>query len=187
MDPADRQDQIIKVAAEHFAKDGITGASISAIAHDAGVARALVYHYFPGRDALLEAVLRAEAERLLHATRPDFALSPRQNLNRALAAYLDFFATSSGGVREPYNPAHAVPTVRELAHTNHQHHIQWIFQCTEQPDTPRNRLAIGGWLAFVEFTARHSIEVGELAPNDVIEICIAALEGALHTVFTEPE
>ncbi len=77
--------------------------------------------------------------------------------------------------------------MRELAHTNHQHHIQWIFQCTEQPDTPRNRLAIGGWLAFVEFTSRHSIEVGELAPNDVIEICIAALEGALHTVFTEPE
>ncbi|MDP9851695.1 helix-turn-helix domain-containing protein [Corynebacterium lowii] len=58
MGSADRSEQIVRVAAEHFARHGIAGASLSAIARDAGVTRALVYHYFAGKEALLEAVLR---------------------------------------------------------------------------------------------------------------------------------
>jgi AcrR family transcriptional regulator len=183
MDPGERRQQIVRVAADHFARLGVAGASMSEIAKDAGVTRALLYHYFTGKEALLDAVLRRESDRLLRATMPDRALSPRQNLTRALGAYLDFFAASSGGVRELYSPATAVPTVEELNHANHEQHVYWLLEYTGQPDTPRTRLALGGWLAFVEFTARQGVEAATVGRDSIIDVCISTLEGALGTSF----
>lgn len=167
------------MAAEHFARDGVAGASTIAIARDAGVTRALVYHYFPGREALLEAVLRREADQLLAAIEPDPALTAGANLRRALAAYLDAFAASRGALRELYSPASTVPTVLELAHANHLVQLQWLVDQTGQPDTASTRLAFGGWLAFVEFVARQSVDSTDIPRGDVVELCVAALEGAL--------
>ncbi|MWB99325.1 TetR family transcriptional regulator [Agromyces sp. MMS17-SY077] len=185
MSPADRSEQIVRVAAEHFARDGIAGASMRAIATDAGVTRALVYHYFPGKEALLNAVLRRESDLLLEATRPDPALSARANLRRALGAYLEFFEASRGGVRELYSPASTVPAVSELAEANHGVHVRWLLGYTEAQDSPRARLALGGWLAFVEYTARQSVDGGNVARADVVDLCISTLEGALGTSLTD--
>lgn len=184
MSPTDRSEQIVSVAAAHFARDGIAGASMSAIATDAGVTRALVYHYFSGKEALLNAVLRRESGLLLEATRPDPTLSARANLRRALAAYLEFFAASRGGVRELYAPASAVPAVGELAEANHRVHVHWLLEYTKAQDTPQARLALGGWLAFVEYAARQSVDSGTADPAEVIDLCISTLEGAMGTSLT---
>lgn len=152
---------------------------MSAIASDAGVTRALIYHYFSGKEALLNAVLRRESDLLLEATRPDPALSARANLRRALGSYLEFFAASRGGVRELYTPASSVLAVGELAEANHQMHVQWLLGYANAQDTPQVRLALGGWLAFVEYAARQSVVGGKVAPADVIDLCLCALEGAL--------
>lgn len=146
--PDVRAAQIVEVAAQHFARDGVAGASTIAIARDAGVTRALVYHYFPGREALLAAVLHREADQLLAATEPDPALEVGANLRRALTAYLDAFAASRGALRELYTPASAVPTVRELARANHLIHMQWLLEQTGLPDTTQARLC-DWWLAGV--------------------------------------
>lgn len=183
MAPDARARQIVAVAADHFARDGVTAASMSAIAKDAGVTRALLYHYFPGREALLEAVLQREADRLLAATRPDPALAPGENLRRALTVYLDFFAASRGGVRELYSAASAVPAVRQLADANHAVHVRWLLDHTGQPDTPQTRLALGGWLAFVEFAARQAIAAPDVPRDDLVRLCITALEGVLGQRF----
>ena len=75
--PDARCDQIIEVAAVRSIRDGYVGASMSAVAGDAGVARPLVYHSFRGKSALLKAVLMREAEALLEAMRPDPECSAR--------------------------------------------------------------------------------------------------------------
>lgn len=183
MNPADRSEQIVRVAAGHFARDGVASASMSAIAKDAGVTRALVYHYFPGKEALLNAVLRRESGLLLEATRPDPALSARENLERALGAYLDFFAASSGGVRELYSPASRVPTVREPADANHEVHVRWLLDYSDADDTPRARLALGAWLAFVELAARQTVGGDDVTRDEVVDLCISTLEGAMDTTF----
>ncbi len=64
MEPHEREEQILKIAAEHFARRGVLGASMSAIARDAGITRALLYHYFPGKDSW-RAVTRREANAVL--------------------------------------------------------------------------------------------------------------------------
>ena len=159
MEPADRQEQIVRVAATHLSRDGAAGVSMSSIAKDAGVTRALIYRYFPGKQALLDAVLRHESERLLAATEPDPKLSARDNLHRSLNAYLDFFSASSGGVRELYT-ASANPVARELVEANHELQATRILQVLELDDTPRHRPA-AGWRSWSSPAAASSREPPE--------------------------
>jgi AcrR family transcriptional regulator len=84
--PAERLPQLLEAAMEEFAERGYAGASMAAAAARAGVAKALIYHYFPGKPALFKAVVRsfiqpvfAEAERLV-AAHP----GPRAELLRRL-------------------------------------------------------------------------------------------------------
>jgi AcrR family transcriptional regulator len=72
--PAERLPQILDAAMAEFAERGFAGASMAGAASRAGVAKALIYHYFPGKAELFQAVVRAcvqpvfaEAEALVAA------------------------------------------------------------------------------------------------------------------------
>ena len=51
---------ILEAAERVFAEDGLSGARTDAIAARAGVTKALLYYYFPSKDALYRAVLDAQ-------------------------------------------------------------------------------------------------------------------------------
>jgi AcrR family transcriptional regulator len=53
-----RRNQLIDVALELFSEHGIDAAPISKIAEKAGVAQGLLYHYFSGKEALLDAIIQ---------------------------------------------------------------------------------------------------------------------------------
>lgn len=179
LDPAERREQILRVAAEHFARNDFDASSVTAIAERAGVTRALVYHYFPGRGALLDAVLRAESDAVLAATAPDPDLSPRQNLERALNVYLHHYAMSSGRIRDVYDPPAGAPgLVRQLADENHQAQIRRVLEYLGRAGSSEARLAVGAWLAFVVEAARASVAEAAVPRRDVVELCIRVLEAA---------
>lgn len=155
LSPESRRAQLVDVAARLLADDGLDALTVPRVARAAGVARALVYHYFPGRDALLEALWRREAAALLDATALDPDVPVRTNLERALGAYLDHFAASSGALRELYAPGAATPpVVRDLAEANHAVQVARVLAAFDLPATPQRRLAARGWLALVEEVAR---------------------------------
>ena len=52
-----RRDRLVDAALAVFARDGVDGASIKKIGRAAGVAPALIYHYFESKEALLAAVV----------------------------------------------------------------------------------------------------------------------------------
>lgn len=178
MHPDDRREQIVHVATEHFGQEGYERTSMSRIARDAGVTRALVYHYFPGKEALLEAVLRREADALLMATAPDASLSAGANLERALGSYLDHFTASRGELRELYTPHPMTPpVVWEIASTNHEIQVARLLDVLGQPETPRLRIALGAWLALVEEAARESVDAA-VSRDEIIRLCLDALQAA---------
>ena len=177
--PDARREQILRVATDHFTHENNDAVSIQKIAADAGVTRALVYHYFPGKDSLLEAVFQAEAEALLAATAPDPALSARENVERSVGAYLDHFAASSGKLREFYAPRGATaPLVQELVARNHHAQVERILPLLGS-DTPLARLAIGAWLAFAAEAARLSVSTARVSKTEVIGLCIDAMQAVL--------
>lgn len=157
---------------------------MSAIAKEAGITRALVYHYFPGKEALLDAVLAREASQVLLATAPDPSLSQQENLERALAAFFDHFAASTGGLRELYAPsASTAPTALGLAAANHAVQIDRLLSATGTEDTAESRLAMGGWLAFVEYTARNAADVSR---EHLLALCVNSLTSVLGHALTTP-
>lgn len=176
LSPDERREQILRVATSHFSRSGYEAVSVRAIAADAGVTRALIYHYFPGKEAILEAVLRQEAKKLLADTAPDPKLTPRENLQRALDIYLNHFSASSGELRELYAPPPAGPSLlQQLAEDNNRVHVERVVGYLGQKMNPTLEVAVKSWLAFVGEAARGS-HGGRLVPRKkIIRLCLDAL------------
>jgi AcrR family transcriptional regulator len=64
MSPQARRQSIIEAAADLILQTGHAGCSLEQIAEHAGISKALIYRYFPRREALLEAILEREFEAL---------------------------------------------------------------------------------------------------------------------------
>lgn len=78
---SEREQQILDIAARLFLERGLDGVSLSELAREADVTRNLVYHYFPNKCALFEAVLVHRAEKLLEQLpEPAEAGSPEELL-----------------------------------------------------------------------------------------------------------
>jgi TetR/AcrR family transcriptional regulator len=69
-------DTIIAAAKSCYLASGISATGMKEVATSAGVARSTVYRYFPGRDDLLVATIKAEMERLNSRIRKKLARYP---------------------------------------------------------------------------------------------------------------
>jgi AcrR family transcriptional regulator len=84
---------IIRVAKEAFTENG-AGTSLDDIAKKAGVGAGTLYRHFPSREALLEAVFRAEVEKLAEAAgQLGRELPPLEALRAWLLLFVDYLAT----------------------------------------------------------------------------------------------
>jgi len=81
-DPAVRRQAILDSAATLFARRGFAETTVRHIADEAEIQSGSLYHYFPSKDALLEAVLREFLADLASATEAivDADVAPRQRV-----------------------------------------------------------------------------------------------------------
>jgi AcrR family transcriptional regulator len=84
--------RILEIAKQAFTRDG-ANASLDEIAKQAGVGPGTLYRHFPTRDALIEAVYRAEVESLAAAA-DDFAqaMPPLEALRAWMLLFVDHMA-----------------------------------------------------------------------------------------------
>lgn len=92
-DAARNRLRILEAAKEAFTRGG-AGASLDEVAREAGVGPGTLYRHFPTRESLLEAVYRAEVERLA-AAEGEFArtLGPVEALRAWMLLFVDYVAT----------------------------------------------------------------------------------------------
>jgi TetR/AcrR family transcriptional regulator, regulator of autoinduction and epiphytic fitness len=148
-EPRERREQILEAAFEEFAAEGFRGATIKRIAQRAKLqSQALIYWYFPTKEALFEAVLgrlpivRAVLDPAALLDRP-----PEEVLPELARAYL---ATAD-------RPA-AQRILRLIAPE--------VVRRPEVADAVAGRL-IGKVLDFVKAYLARQIELGRLRPHDV--------------------
>ena len=84
------------------------------IAREAGISKALLYHYFPSKQDYFMATLAGGAEELRARVEPDPALPPAQALTDALDAYLQWIEDNADAYAKLFRSAAGVPEVREL-------------------------------------------------------------------------
>lgn len=89
----EKQRVILDSAAEVFAEQGMEKASMAQVAARAQVSKALLYHYYPSKDALIFAIITTHLEELDAAIEAadDPDLIPDQRLRRLVGAVLESY------------------------------------------------------------------------------------------------
>jgi AcrR family transcriptional regulator len=98
------RERLIEAARQAFTAQG-DKATLEAIARDAGVGIGTLYRHFPTREAMIEAVYRAEVSRLCDSAGE---LLDGQPADRALRAWMDRFADYIAAKREMADVLRAV-------------------------------------------------------------------------------
>jgi len=95
-DGLQNRERLIAVAAAIFSRDGAQ-VSLKSIAHQAGVGIGTLYRHFPTREALVDAVYRAETDRLCAAAPQLLArMGPVDALREWGLQFLDYLNTKEG-------------------------------------------------------------------------------------------
>ncbi len=143
-----RRGQILEAAFEEFAAKGFKGATIKSIAEAAGLqSPALIYWYFPDKEALFREVLSSQAPVLQVVADPTLMmeLPPEEILPRIGRAYLAFDRFNTQTLQLVIGEAIRRPEVAEM-----------FF-----------RSGPGRVLDFLKVYLGHQIEIGRLRPHDV--------------------
>ncbi|TQF06439.1 TetR/AcrR family transcriptional regulator [Kitasatospora acidiphila] len=167
----ERREQLIAVALELFSIRPPEEVSIDDIAAAAGASRPLVYHYFPGKQAIYEESLRRAGQELAgrFEEAPTGPLSER--LARVMARYLDFVASHGpgfaallrgGSVAASPGTNAVIDDVRQAAHDQILRHLAL-------PDpSPQLRLTVRAWIARAEITALEWLADKQREPRELV-------------------
>ena len=97
----ERREQLLDIGRSLFAERGFDATSVEEIAGRAGVSKPVVYEHFGGKEGLYAVVVDREMSALLDAITGALTSSghPRELLERAAFALLDYVESSSDGFR----------------------------------------------------------------------------------------
>ena len=84
----ERRRQLLELGTELFARHSFGELSMARIAREAGISKALLYHYFPSKQVYFVATLQQAAEEVSRRTEPDPDLPPAEALAGSLDAFL---------------------------------------------------------------------------------------------------
>jgi len=115
-----KREAIRKGAAEYFARHGFDRASMTGAARHCGVSKALIYHYYDSKEALLDDILTAHLTSLAETAR---AVKPEAGLGALVCAILEEYEDADAehklqldalGVLPPEQQAPLIALQREL-------------------------------------------------------------------------
>lgn len=174
----ERRELLLERATALFARRGYDGLSMSQLAREAQISKALLYHYFPSKRRLFEATLADGAEELRLRTEAEPGRPPAEQLSTTLDAFLewvqerpDAYATllrsSASEVRE---------IMAEVRSTTAQRILAGLGADGTRPAT---RAAVHGWLGFLDGAILDWIAHGDLTREELHGMLLGAFAGAL--------
>jgi AcrR family transcriptional regulator len=171
MDVDERRRRLLEHGAELFAHHSYDELSMAGLARAAGVSKALLYHYFPSKQAYFTAVLAEGAAELASVVPVD--APPAEQLDSFLR-WVD-----QRGVAYATFVRGAAPEVRDVMELIRGHTVERIFAGLGGSPTPRRRTAVRGWLWFMDGAILDWLEHRDLERAALRDLLLQALEGAL--------
>jgi AcrR family transcriptional regulator len=109
-DFAEKQQGILASAASVLAEQGIDRASMAQIAGHCGVSKALLYHYYPGKDALIFAIIEGHLSELdaALAAADDPTAPAGDRLRRLVLTVLDGYRDADDAHKVQLNALHVL-------------------------------------------------------------------------------
>ena len=180
LDVDERRRLLLEKGADLFTRFAYDELSMARIAKEAGISKALLYHYFPSKEAYFVATLEEKAAELAQRTRPDPSQPPLAQLSGSLAAYLAWVEENAGSYEKMIRSA-SVPEVRALLDRVRGDTAQRIVDGVRgnRPATPVLRAAVGGWLWFMDGVCLDWIAHADMDRETVHGLLLATLVGAV--------
>ena len=188
LDVDERRRQLLEKGAELFTSQPYEELSMSKIAAEVGISKALLYHYFPSKQAYFEETLSAWAEQLREQTEPDPDLPPVEQLKGSLDAFLALIAENAVAYRNLMQSAAGVAEIRELIEEVRLKTAQRILEALyAQEPPPKARIAVNGWLWFMDGACLNWIEHRDVEREELRDLLIGVLMGALLAADAVPD
>jgi AcrR family transcriptional regulator len=180
LDVDERRRRLLALGADLFTRHGYDELSMARIAKEAGISKALLYHYFPSKEAYFVATLEEKAAELAARTAPDPARPPLEQLSSSLDAYLAWVQENAGSYEKLIRSA-SVPEVRGLLDRVRGETAQRIIDGVrgEKPATPVLRAAVAGWLWFMDGVCLDWLAHEDMDRETVHGLLLATLVGAV--------
>ena len=128
-DHDEKRGAILTNAATVFAEQGYDRASMAQVAEACGISKSLIYHYYPSKEALLNAILSDHLEGLLRLLTPLAAEGhePENDLRRLVHALLDAYRGADAVHRLQLEAMGALTPEQQASLTGTQRRIVGIF------------------------------------------------------------
>jgi AcrR family transcriptional regulator len=177
----ERRRQLLELGARLFATHSYAELSMARIAREAGISKALLYHYFPSKQGFFVATLQQGAEEIARRTEPDPELAPLEALAGSLDAFLGWIEENETAYRKLMESIGSVPEVKLL--------VDQIRDATSarildglgagQPPPPKFRAAARGWLWFMDGAILDWLEHRDMSRAELRDFLLASLSGSL--------
>jgi AcrR family transcriptional regulator len=181
LDVDERRRRLLVLGADLFTRHDYDKLSMAKIAKEAGISKALLYHYFPSKEAYFVATLEEKAEELAQRTAPDPALAPLEQLSSSLDAYLGWIEENASSYDKMIRSGAAVPEVRAMLDRVRGDTAQRIVDGLrgEEPPSPALRTAVRGWLGFMDGACLDWVAHRDLDRQTLHGLLLATLLGAV--------
>jgi AcrR family transcriptional regulator len=148
----ERRRRLLELGADLFTSHAYEELSMARIAKAAGISKALLYHYFPSKEAYFVATLEEKANELQRRTEPNPELPPLEQLSASLDAYLGWIEENATSYDKMIRNAGAAPEVRALLDRVRTETAKRILAglSPSSPPSPVLRTAVRGWLGFMD-------------------------------------
>jgi AcrR family transcriptional regulator len=177
----ERRKQLLELGARLFTTHSYADLSMAKIAREAGISKALLYHYFPSKEEFFVATLQQGAEEIARRTEPDPDLPPLEALAGSLDGYLGWIEENEAAYRKLMESVGVVPEVGRLVDGIRDATSARILDGLGAGDSPppRMRAAVRGWLWLMDGVILDWLEHRDMSRAEVRDFLLGALGGSL--------
>ena len=177
----ERRRRLLELGARLFASHSYGELSMARIAREAGISKALLYHYFPSKQDYFVATLQQGAEEIVRRTQPDPELPPFEALAGSLDAFLGWIEENETAYRKLMESVGTVPEVKTLIDAirdaTSARILEGLGAGTDPP--PKLRSATRSWLWLMDGVILDWLEHRDMSRVEVRDFLLGALAGAV--------
>jgi len=178
LDVDERRRQLLELGARLFTTHSYSELSMAQIAAQAGISKALLYHYFPSKQEFFRATLARAADDLQERIAPVPGLPAAAQLEASLDAYLAWVETHRQAYAKLLRTSLEVDEVRGLVEEQRELLAARVLDGLEVSSAAA-RAAVRGWLWSIDGVCLDWIGHQDLTRAQVREILRGTLLGAL--------
>ncbi len=181
LDPAQRRESILQAGLRVFGRQPYEACSIDDVALEAGMSTGLLYHYFPGKQALFSATYEHLAAQVLAVFASRAGQAPWALIEGSLDAYLKFAQRHPKVILMLLRPTHGGPAEQPSMNDRLNGQIAGLIAAGFglRASDVRRRTAIRAWLAFVDRVVLDMLTQGKPSRAQVKALSLSVLSAAL--------